>query len=94
MAIEISQETPNHIYFANRANAYLEMGLFEECIADCNEAMKIDPMFPKSYYRKAKAQVNLQKLTDAMETLKEGLEKNPENEDFKTMMANTAEEIQ
>jgi tetratricopeptide (TPR) repeat protein len=39
MAIEISQETPNHIYFANRANAYLEMGLFEECIADCNQAM-------------------------------------------------------
>lgn len=51
-------------------------------------------MFPKSYYRKAKAQVNLQKLTDALETLKAGLEQNPDNEDFKTMMANTAEEIQ
>ena len=94
LAIEISQESPNHIYFANRANAYLEMGLFEECIADCNQAMQIDPMFPKSYYRKAKAQVNLQKLTDALETLKEGLEKNPDNEDFKTLMANTVDEIQ
>lgn len=86
MAIEISQESPNHIYFANRANAYLEMGLFEECIADCNQAMQIDPMFPKSYYRKAKAQINIQNLTDAMETLKEGLEKHPDNEDFKTLM--------
>ena len=94
MAIEISQESPNHIYFANIANAYLEMGLFEECIADCNQAMQIDSMFPKSYYRKAKAQVNMQKLTDALETLKEGLEKNPDNEDFKTLMANTAEEIE
>ena len=94
MAIEISEESPNHLYFANRANAYMEMGLFEECIADCNQAMQIDPTFPKSYYRKAKAQVNLNKLTEALETLKEGLEKNPDNEDFKTLMANTVDEIQ
>jgi len=26
MAIEISIESPNHVYFANRANAYLELG--------------------------------------------------------------------
>ena len=25
MAIEITLETPNHIYFANRANAHLEL---------------------------------------------------------------------
>jgi tetratricopeptide (TPR) repeat protein len=39
MAIEITQEAPNHIYFANRANAELELLLFEECIADCNQAI-------------------------------------------------------
>lgn len=93
MAIELAQESPNHIYFANRANAYLEMGQFEDCIADCNQAMTIDPVFPKSYYRKAKAQVNLQKLSDALETLKQGLENAPENHEATTLMAQYSEEI-
>lgn len=58
MAIEISLEAPNHIYFANRANAELELMLFEECILDCNQAIQIDPSFIKSYFRKAKALIN------------------------------------
>ena len=36
MAIEISMPNPSHIYYANRANAHLEMAQYEECIADCN----------------------------------------------------------
>ena len=36
MAIEITIETPNHIYFANRANCFLELASYEECILDCN----------------------------------------------------------
>lgn len=32
MAIEITLEQPNHVYFANRANCYLELNQFEECI--------------------------------------------------------------
>lgn len=55
MAIEITIEKPNHIYFANRANAYLEMGQLEECINDCNQAIQIESTFSKSYYRKARA---------------------------------------
>lgn len=64
------------------------MGLNEECAADCDQAIKIDPLFPKSYYRKAKAQVNLEKPAEAMETLKEGLEKIPEEGEFKILMQN------
>lgn len=58
MAIEITLEAPNHIYFANRANAELELSLFEECILDCNQAIQIEPNFIKSYFRKAKAYMN------------------------------------
>ena len=36
LAIELSQESPDHSYFVKRANAYLESGLFEKAIADCN----------------------------------------------------------
>lgn len=93
MAIELSKEKPNHIYFANRANAHLEMWLFEQCITDCNNAIEVDPTFPKSYYRKAKAQIGLQKYTDALETLKTGLEKSPDYEDFRPLMASTEEKV-
>ena len=90
-AIELSQ---NHIYYANRANAYLELENFEECIKDCVKAIEIEPSFPKSYYRKAKALINLERLTEALETLKVGLEIEPDNDIIKTLMDETAEEIE
>ena len=55
MAIEMSEENPNHIYFSNRANAYLNLGLNNECIEDCDQAIKIEETFVKSYWRKGKA---------------------------------------
>jgi len=94
MAIEITLEKPNHIYFANRANCFLELASYEECIVDCNKAIEIERTFSKSYYRKAKALVNQQKLTEAMETLKEGIEADPTNEIIKQFMRDLAEEIE
>jgi len=32
MAIEITIDQPNHIYYANRANCHLEIEQYEECI--------------------------------------------------------------
>ena len=92
-AIEISIQTPNHIYFANRANAYLELQAYEECINDCNQSIKIDKTFIKSYFRKAKAQIGQDKLSDALATLKEGLEVDPENVDFTRLVAELSHEI-
>ena len=92
-AIEISLQTPNHIYYANRANAYLELQQYEECIADCNQSIKIDKTFIKSYFRKAKALIGQDKLQQALDTLKEGLEVDPDNVDFVKLSAELAHEI-
>ena len=54
-AIELSKDKPSHVYFANRANASLEMKKFNDCITDCDAAIAIDPNYIKSYIRKAKA---------------------------------------
>ena len=35
-AIDMVKENPNHIYFANRANAWLEIRNFNLCIEDCD----------------------------------------------------------
>jgi len=61
------------------------MGLLVKCIADCNMAINIDPSFPKSYYRKARAQIGMQNIKAALETLDVGLEKCPGNEDLVMM---------
>ena len=44
--------TAEHITFANRANAKLEMRDYNQCFEDCDTAIKIDPTFIKSYYIK------------------------------------------
>ena len=63
----------------------MKIGLFDECIADCDLAKSIDPFFPKSYYRKAMAQLSMNDLPAALETLKVGLEMCPDNEDLQKM---------
>jgi len=57
-AIEMSGDQPSHVYFANRANAQLELGRFEECIIDCDKSIEIDPAYIKAYFRKCKALLN------------------------------------
>lgn len=90
MAIDnpITQKNPSSEYHENRAFAYLLMGSFEEAIADCNLAMVIDPKYPKSYFTKARAQIQgFQSFEDALETLKKGLELNPDNDEMKDVMS-------
>ena len=94
VAIEITVDTPNAIYFANRANAYLELLNFEECIADCNMAISIDKSFPKSYYRKSRALASKDKLVDAFDTINKAIELDPDNTDYKKYAEMLAEEIE
>jgi tetratricopeptide (TPR) repeat protein len=35
-AIELTNAKPNHIYYSNRANAYLSQNKWAEAIADCD----------------------------------------------------------
>ena len=49
----------NVVFYANRANAYLEAGMHMNCIDDCKKAITIDNRFIKAYYRMAKAYYNI-----------------------------------
>ena len=72
-AIELTAAKPNHIYYSNRANAYLFESKYDECIADCNKSLEIEPTFVKTYYRKAKALMCLMQMGNAAKVLQEGL---------------------
>jgi tetratricopeptide (TPR) repeat protein len=65
-----------------------------KCIDDCNESIKIDPSFHKSYFRKAKALVNLDKLVDAIETLNEGLKIDKDRVEMKDLMNEVVLELE
>ena len=52
-AIDLDQSNP--IFFSNWASCYFELSQFDKSVADCNEAIKLNPQFIKGYYKKALA---------------------------------------
>jgi len=70
------------------------MNKYLECIKDCDEAIKIDPAFPKSYFRKAEALVSLNSLEEAKVCLVEAIKHEPENATLHEMLKDISEEIE
>ena len=56
----------NPIYYGNRAQTQFQLKEYEKCIKDCDEAIRVDPKFMKSYYRKSMA---YRKLDDHLMSL-------------------------
>ena len=82
LAIEMSTDSPNHVYYANRGNTYLALEMYQECIQDCDKAIQIDPNYIKSYMRKVKALISLKMFEEARQTVKDGLEVDPDLDDL------------
>lgn len=79
----IEKDSTNHIFFANRANVYLDMDRHFECIADCDKAIALDASFVKSYARKAQALFQLERYEESTEMIKVGQSKETEDEELK-----------
>lgn len=94
IAIEITLEKPNHVFYANRANAQLELHNYEECINDCNSAIEIEPTYTKSYYRKAKALYCQNRLQDALSVIEKAHEMEPSNSDILSLQDKIIKEIE
>ncbi|KAH6564547.1 hypothetical protein BASA50_008774 [Batrachochytrium salamandrivorans] len=67
-AIDLSPTTAT--YYSNRAAAYLMVNSFSESLADCIQAIHIEPDFTKAHFRAAKCQVHLGRLSEALEHIK------------------------
>lgn len=76
-AIELAKDTPNYVYFANRANCYLELQEYEKCILDCNISIDINREYPKSFFRKGVALTFLQQLPEAYLNFQQGFKLDP-----------------
>ena len=53
-AINTSKK-PDHTLYLNRALAHYRLGQYNFSVVDCNDAIKINPKFMKSYMTKARA---------------------------------------
>ena len=70
-----SQENLHNIaiYYSNRAYAFFQINLFQECINDCNQAILNNPTFLKPYYRKASALLSLGNYEESENEMLKGL---------------------
>lgn len=68
-AIEIDQLDPS--YFTNRALCYFNINKFEECIKDCDRALRINNDLPKAWKKKSQSYLNLLKFDEAVEAAKQ-----------------------
>ena len=76
-AIEIDPNDP--ILYSNRSAMHLNLSEFNEALTDAEKAISIKSDYGKAYLRKGKALEGLNKVDEALETYKLGLEKDKEN---------------
>nr|GAT49152.1 ADP/ATP carrier receptor [Mycena chlorophos] len=66
-AIEVTPK-PEPVYFSNRAACYVNMvpPQYEQVVADCDEALKLDPNYVKALNRRAMALEGLHRYSEAL----------------------------
>ena len=76
-AIEIDPNDP--ILYSNRSSMHLNLSEFDEAINDAEKAISLKPDYAKAYLRKGKALEGQQRIQEALDTYKLGLEKDKTN---------------
>jgi len=90
-AIAMHKRSP--IYFASRALAHLKLENFGSALNDASEAVAIDPMYLKGYYRRGSALKALGKLEEAKADFVLALELEPTNGDLFAKLTQIENEI-
>ena len=76
-AIELDPE--NHVFYSNRAAAYMAMEKFDRALKDANECVRLQPTWAKGYSRQAAALLSMGDLPAAREACLKGLDLEPDN---------------
>jgi tetratricopeptide (TPR) repeat protein len=68
------------VAYANRAYVYWFKKDFDRAIADCNQAIKLDPYFSQAYFHRGIAYLGKLNLTQGQADLRKALQLDPNNE--------------
>ena len=79
-AIEIDPKDP--IFYSNRSLMHINLEEYDQAILDAEKAILLKPNYGKAYLRKGKALEGKQKMKEALDTYKLGLEKDKNNSEL------------
>ncbi|KAJ3069057.1 hypothetical protein HDU98_007852 [Podochytrium sp. JEL0797] len=85
IAAKSSDAELNSVLHSNRAAVNLELGNFRKVLNDCSDAIKLNPKNVKAFYRSTKALYSLDRIAEARNACKLGLELDPTNKPLLTL---------
>lgn len=74
----------NSIYYCNRASSRIEQRNFFDAIADCRQALLLNPDYAKAYARMGQAYALIHRPREAARCFSKALELEPDNERYRT----------
>lgn len=83
-AIELDPDS--HIYYSNRSACHGAKGDWASAAVDAKTCLDKDPMFLKGYYRLTMAQMEMKDFGGALETIKAGLKRQPDNAELQKQL--------
>lgn len=92
--VKCNDKTINESLFANKAMCELELKNYRSCINNCKNALEINPMNIKCYFRMGKAFFALDKLEEAMEAIQFGLKIDAGNKSLQTLLTTVSKRDQ
>jgi len=93
-ALRICPTGPHsHVYFSNRAAAFLSMKMFEEAIVDSERALSLAPTYGKAHARLGLAHFLLGDYRRAMEAYTVALKYEPNNKSSKAYLEKAAKKL-
>lgn len=75
----IKLDPDNHIFYSNRAAAYMAMEQYEKALGDADECIRLQPQWAKGYSRRGAALFRMDKLGPARDAFEKGLELDKDN---------------
>nr|KYP55391.1 Heat shock protein STI [Cajanus cajan] len=89
----IKRNPKDHKAYSNRAACYTKLGAMPEGLKDAEKCIELDPTFSKGYTRKGAVQFFMKEYDKAMETYKEGLKHDPNNQELLDGIKRCVEQI-
>ena len=75
----IDLDPDNHVYYSNRAAAYMKADSKSKALHDAEKCVELAPSWSKGYCRLGAAQQSLKRFDAAMDNFKKGIELEPNN---------------
>lgn len=89
----IKRNPKDHTYFSNRAACLMKMADYPLALKDCEAALELSPDFVKAMTRKAHCHFWMKEYHKALEWYQKALEAEPENEELRSGVERTLQQI-